>query len=232
MYAIAEVYISPTSNAIIPPFTSKVGKSLLGDAKGISISPLKKGGNYMIKYSTLPTFMEVEEGETYSFEVGGKSEEVIKALTVLEEKRVFNTYWKVKDVKLNEVKVEPSDCIEIDILTPALLADPFRKDKRKRFTNAFFVVFAVNFMDHFKLTREEYSKLALSLEGKVREEPSTMSYAKVIYAGKEVVGIVGKFRYTVIEDESILKALENAVAKGIGSSRRNGFGRISLKGCI
>jgi CRISPR-associated endoribonuclease Cas6 len=231
MYVIAEVYISPSTNAIIPPFTSKVGKTLLGGVKeGISVSPLKKGGKYLVKYSNLPTFMEVEGGETYSFEVGGKSEDVVKALTDLQERKVFNTSWKVEDVKMREAKVERKDFIEVELLTPALLVDPFRKDKKKRFTNAFFVTFAVNYMDHFKLSREEYARIALSIEEKVREEPSTMEYARVIYAGKEVVGIMGKFRYTILEkDEEIFTVLENALAKGIGSSRKNGFGRVSLK---
>jgi CRISPR/Cas system endoribonuclease Cas6 (RAMP superfamily) len=85
-------------------------------------------------------------------------------------------------------------------------------------------------MDHFKFSREDYAKIALSIEEKVREEPSTMEYARVIYAGKEVVGIMGKFRYTILEkDEEIFTVLENALAKGIGSSRKNGFGRVSLK---
>ncbi|MFP3203247.1 MAG: CRISPR-associated endoribonuclease Cas6 [Sulfolobus sp.] len=183
-----------------------------------------------MKYSNLPTFMEVEGGETYSFEVGGKSEDVVKALTDLQERKVFNTSWKVEDVKMREAKVERKDFIEVELLTPALLVDPFRKDKKKRFTNAFFVTFAVNYMDHFKLSREEYARIALSIEEKVREEPSTMEYARVIYAGKEVVGIMGKFRYTILEkDEEIFTVLENALAKGIGSSRKNGFGRVSLK---
>lgn len=230
MYVIAEVYVTPLNNAILPPFTSKVGKTLLGGVNnGVSVSPLKKGGKYLVKCSNLPTFMEVEGGETYSFEVGGKSEEVVNALTNLEEREVFNTTWKIEDVKIREVRVERKETVEVELLTPALLIDPFRKDKKKRFTNAFFIAFAVNYMDHFKVTREEYAKVALSLEEKVREEPSTMEYVRVNYAGKEVVGVLGKFRYTILEkDERIYAVLENAMAKGIGSSRKNGFGRVRL----
>lgn len=231
MYLIAEVYVSPSNNAVIPPFTSKVGKTMLGGVKdGISVSPLKKGGKYLVKYSNLPTFMEVEEGEIYSFEVGGKSEDVVEALINLQERKAFNTTWKVEDVKMREVKVERKDLVEVELLTPALLVDPFKKDRKKRFTNAFFVTFAVNYMDHFHVSREEYVRVALSLEEKVREEPSTMKYVKVTYAGKEVLGMMGKFRYSILEkDEEIYAVLENALAKGIGSSRKNGFGRISLK---
>ncbi|MQL56591.1 hypothetical protein GFB69_13055 [Acidianus ambivalens] len=208
-----------------------MGKTLLGGVKeGISVSPLKKGGKYLVKYSNLPTFMEVEGGEIYSFEVGGKSEDVVTALMDLQERKVFNTTWKVEDVKMREAKVERKDFVEVELLTPALLVDPFRKDRKKRFTNAFFVAFAVNFMDHLHVPREDYARIATSIEEKVREEPSIMEYAKVIYAGKEVVGIMGKFRYTILEkNEEIFAVLENALAKGIGSSRKNGFGRVSIK---
>lgn len=84
-------------------------------------------------------------------------------------------------------------------------------------------------MDHFKLTREEYKEMITEIEEKVREEPSRMRYATVIYAGKEVVGMLGTLRYELLEqDERIFRVIENAIAKGIGSSRRNWFGRVKI----
>ena len=206
-----------------------MGKSLVTSTK-VTISPLKKGRSYLIKYSTIPHFMEVEGGNIYSFEVGGNYDDVIYALRDLDKKRIFNTTWEIVDVRLKEVKFNCKGRIRVSIRTPALIADPLIKSKKKRFTNAFSFVFAVNFMDHLKITREEYRKLILELEEKVREEPSEIGYASVIYAGKKIIGIVGKLRYELLEvDERIIGTLENALAKGIGSSRRNGFGRIEVK---
>ena len=228
-YLIAEVFVSPLTNAIIPPFTSKVGKSLVLSKK-VTISPLKKGGRFLIKYSKVPRFMEVEGGEVYSFEVGGRREDVIEALSEVSDKEVFNTKWEVIDVELKEVKYELGEKINVIIKTPALIIDPLKKSKRKRFTNLFAFVFAVNFMDHLGLSREEYKRMITELEEKVSEEPSKVGYVTVIYGGKEIVGLVGELRYRVVEhDERVLGAIENAIAKGIGSSRRNGFGRIEVR---
>jgi len=227
-YLIGEVYVTPTSSAIIPPFTSKVGKTLIMN-NNVTISPLKKGGSYLVKYSPLPYYMEVEGGDVYSFEVGGRYEDVIVALTQLENKVVFNTEWKIVDVKLNPVNFNCDRKFTVEILTPALIIDPIIKSKKKRFTNLFSFAFAVNFMDHFKLNREEYKEMITEIEEKVREEPSKMRYATVIYAGKEVVGMLGTLRYELLKrDESIFRVIENAIAKGIGSSRKNGFGRIKI----
>jgi len=85
-------------------------------------------------------------------------------------------------------------------------------------------------MDHLKITREEYKKIVLELEEKVREEPSKVGYVSVIYAGRKVIGLIGELRYELLAvDERIIGTLENAIAKGIGSSRRNGFGRIEMR---
>ncbi|BCU70139.1 CRISPR-associated endoribonuclease Cas6 [Stygiolobus caldivivus] len=228
-YLLAEVVVTPTTSAIIPPFTSKVGKSLVLSRK-VTISPLRVGNTYLVRYSTVPYFMEVEAGKEYSFDVGGDYYDVIDALKGLERKKVFNTVWEVVDVKLREVEFEFKDKIKVSVRTPALIADPLKKSKKKRFTNLFAFVFAVNFMDHLGLTREEFRGLILEVEGKVREEPSKVWYETVIYAGKKVVGLVGELRYTLLEeDERVKGALENAIAKGIGSSRRNGFGRVTVE---
>lgn len=227
-YLLAEVFVSPSNSTIIPPFSSKVGKTLLGGRHNVSVSPLKRGHDYLVKYSALPHYLEVEAGELFSFEVGGSEGDVIDALSNLEEREVFNTRWEVVDVKIRPVEF---DCRSFDVIirTPALIPDPFRKDRRKRFTNLFAFTFALNIMDHLGINREEYRGIMLEIEEKVREEPSRLGYATVIYAGKEVVGLVGTLRYTVLEDdERIRGALENAIAKGIGSSRRNGFGRVEV----
>ncbi|PVU69954.1 hypothetical protein DDW09_03155 [Sulfolobus sp. SCGC AB-777_L09] len=174
--------------------------------------------------------MEVEGGEVYSFEVGGKREDVIEALSDISDRVVFNTKWEVVDVELREVKYELREKIDVVVKTPALIIDPLKKSKRKRFTNFFAFTFAVNFMDHLGLTREEYKKMIIELEEKVTEEPSKVSYVTVIYAGKEIVGLVGELRYRVKKaDDRILGAIENAIAKGIGSSRKNGFGRVEVR---
>lgn len=229
---VAEVFVRPETNAIVPPFSSKVGKTLLSSPKSVSISPLKRNQKYLVKYSDSPAYLEVFGGEIYSFEVGGEREQVVNALTHLDEKRVFNTLWRVEDVKMCEVKVDNLPrSFEIEILTPALIVSPFLKLKRKVFTNKAEYVLFTNLIDVTGLKRgdERLIDLLSLLSSLLWEEPSIMRYAKVNYAGKTVIGIVGKLRYSIIKEHEIIKrVLESAIAKGIGSSRRNGFGRVKV----
>ena len=229
---IAEVYVTPDSNAIIPPFSSKVGKTLLSNPKDISISPLKYRDRYMVKYSSSPVCLEVIGGRTYSFEIGGENERVLKTLANLEERKVFNTVWRLTDIKISEVRVDfLPKFFEVEILTPALIVSPYFKSKRKVFTNKAEYVFFTNLIDVTGLRRGngrliDYLSV---LSSALWEEPSVMRYEKVVYAGKTVIGLTGKLRYSVVaEDKLIKKVLESAIAKGIGSSRRNGFGRVKV----
>ncbi|AAY81347.1 hypothetical protein [Sulfolobus acidocaldarius] len=60
-------------------------------------------------------------------------------------------------------------------------------------------------------------------------EPSTIYYKKVVYDGKEILGLLGKFSYTVLENSQLIyEILEDVIAMGVGSSRRNGFGRVKF----
>jgi len=228
----AEVFVSPDDNVIIPPFSSKVGKSLLLSPSNVSISPLKYNNKYLIKYSDSPIYLEVFSGKIYSFEVGGEKESVVKALTQLDNKKVFNTFWRVKNVKIHEVEIDfLLENFEVEILTPALIVSPYYKSKRKVFTNKAEYVFFNNLIDVTGLKRgDERLVDYLSVLGSALwEEPSVMRYVKVIYAGKTVIGLTGKLRYSVVaEDKLIKKVLESTIAKGIGSSRRNGFGRVKV----
>ncbi|WP_338602852.1 CRISPR-associated endoribonuclease Cas6 [Sulfolobus tengchongensis] len=229
---LAEIFVIPETDTIIPPFSSKIGKSLLSNPKNVSISPLKFNGKYLIKYSNVPTFLEVYANKVYSFEVGGNKEEVLMALSNLENKRLFNTLWVVHNVKIDEIRVNRVKEFEMEVLTPALLVNPFFKTKRKIFTNKASYIFFTNLLDvtGFKRGDEMLHKAISLLDSSLWEEPSIMKYAKVIYAGNEIIGMVGKLRYSVVNEEDIVfKVIENAIAKGIGSSRRNGFGRVRIR---
>jgi len=229
---IAEVYVTPDSNTIIPPFSSKVGKTLLSNPKDVSISPLKYKERYMVKYSDTPVYLEVIGGETYSFEIGGENERVLNALSNLEEKKIFNTVWRVADIKISEVKVDfLSRFFEVEVLTPALIVSPYFKSKRKVFTNKAEYVFFTNLIDVTGLKRgdERLIDYLSVLSSALWEEPSVMHYEKVVYAGKTVIGLTGKLRYSVVaEDKLIKRVLESVIARGIGSSRRNGFGKVNV----
>jgi CRISPR-associated endoribonuclease Cas6 len=187
-----------------------------------------------VKYRDVHTYLQVFSGEVYFFEVRGEEGAVIDALTRLEERRAFGVDWEAVDVKVGEVKVGEVRAFELDLTTPVLLVSPRRKEKRKLFTNWPSVVFFSNVVDVTGTKRGDgmLEEALRELDEALWEEPSTMSYAKVIYAGKEVVGLMGKLRYSVVDRKvtSLLSmVLESVVAKGIGSSKRNGFGRVSLK---
>ncbi|NON61616.1 CRISPR-associated endoribonuclease Cas6 [Acidianus sp. RZ1] len=228
---LAEVSVSPQSNAILPPFTSKVGKTMLKNPPvTVSVSPLKRRGEYLIKMSKLPIYLQAEEGEIYKFEVGGKEEEVIKVLSNLESREIFNAEWRVVDVNISKVKVTDCNNFELIIGTPALLVDPWEKTKRKRFTNRPSVVFFTNILEVKGITREMASEFLNLIDSSLWEEPSNMTFRKVYYEDKEVVGLYGKLRYSICRSNDLVKEiLENAIARGIGSSRKNGFGRVEVR---
>ncbi|BFH74749.1 CRISPR-associated endoribonuclease Cas6 [Sulfurisphaera javensis] len=232
VYVIGEVFLTPLTNVIIPPFSSKVGRTILGDPKDVVVSPLKRNGKYLIKHSSTPTFLELEAGEVYSFEVGGEEKSVIKELSKLEDNySFFNTYWKIVDVKLQKVVVNKSKKIRLEILTPALIVNPYVKAKRKVFTNKSSFVFFVNLLDVTGFSRNDERTLSLlkHIDEALWEEPSIMKYEKVIYDGKEIIGMTGLLNYSIEKDSEIVyEILENAIAKGIGSSRRIGFGRVKI----
>ncbi|AWR95452.1 CRISPR-associated endoribonuclease Cas6 [Acidianus brierleyi] len=230
MKLLAEIEVRPENNAIIPPFTSKVGKTILKNYK-LSISPLYDGEKFIFKESDVPTYIEVEGGKTYTFRVGGEEEEMIKALSQINDVNVFNTLWKIKDVKVSSVSLECKEYVKVDILTPAIFPDPFVKDEKKRFTNASFIVFAVNAMDEMKLRRgPELDKILYDIEKNVSEEPSDYHSINVVYSNKKVKGIVGRMNFRIRGYFPELRSiLENAQAKGIGSSRHNGFGVVNIR---
>ncbi|ACP54875.1 CRISPR-associated endoribonuclease Cas6 [Saccharolobus islandicus] len=230
---VGEVFVKPENDTIIP-FSSKIGKSLLLDPKSVSISPLRYKGKYLVKYASVPTYLEVIGGNVYSFEIGGDEKNVYSALINLDSKYLFNTFWKVIDVKVHEVEVTsiPKN-FELEIMTPALIVSPYVKEKKKVFTNKSEYVFFNNVTDVTGLNRgdEKLNEVIYSFAQLLWEEPSVMKYTSVRYDDKLVIGLTGKLRYSIKgEDEILVKVLENAIARGIGSSRRNGFGVVRVKG--
>ncbi len=231
MKLLAEIEIKPENNTLIPPFTSKVGKTILKNYR-LSISPLFDGEKFIFKESNAPTYVEVEGGKKYTFRVGGEEEEMIKALSEINDIHVFNTKWRIEDVRVSSVTLECKNYVKVDILTPAIFPDPFVKEEKKRFTNAFFIVFAVNAMDEMKLKRgSELEKFLYDMERNVSEEPSDYRSVNILYSGKKVKGVLGRMNYRIRDYFQELKSiLENAQAKGIGSSRHNGFGVVNVRG--
>ncbi|QXJ28787.1 CRISPR-associated endoribonuclease Cas6 [Saccharolobus shibatae B12] len=230
---VAEVFVKPENDAIIP-FSSKIGKSLLLDPKNVSISPLKYKGKYLLKYVSVPTYLEVIGSNVYSFEIGGDEKNVYSALINLDSRHLFNTFWKVIDVEVHEVEVSsiPKN-FEVEIMTPALIVSPYVKEKKKVFTNKSEYVFFNNVIDATGLNRgdKKLNEVISRFAQMLWEEPSIMKYASVRYDDKLVIGLTGKLRYSVKgENEILVKVLENAIARGIGSSRRNGFGVVRVKG--
>lgn len=228
---LAEIFIKPSNNTILPPFTSKVGKTILKDPKNVSISPLKSKGKYLFKNAMSNSFITVESDQIYSFEVGGEDSVVLPLLTRIDNTIAFNTVWNIVDLKVEKPKVHKVSQFEVEILTPALLVHPHLKSQRKVFTNLPSFLFFTNVLDLTGLKRgdEKLMNLLNLLDSSLWMEPSLMSYIKVIYAGKEVVGFIGKLKYSVVKDEDIIfNVLEDAVVRGIGSSRRNGFGRVKV----
>ncbi|MCG3109162.1 hypothetical protein L3N51_01452 [Metallosphaera sp. J1] len=89
----------------------------------------------------------------------------------------------------------------------------------------------MNLMDVTGLSREDVQTWVEKLREWLWPEPSHMNYVQVVYAGKVVTGLTGKLRYSIAggDMDMIRRVISTAISLGIGTSRRNGFGRIRVR---
>ncbi|BBD73371.1 hypothetical protein HS1genome_1760 [Sulfodiicoccus acidiphilus] len=226
----ASITLRPENRVVLPPMTSKLGKVITKGDSSFFVSPVRVDGRYLFRLSKDPLPVEVSPGPCV-VDISGSPEGLIKLLAELKDFHAFNTKWRIEDVKVEDVRVECSKGFELSSLSPVLPFDPYVKVKLKRFTNSVDVVLAAPLMDVTSLSRGDELKAELEeLRRFIIEDPSLLYTVKVIYAGKEVVGMLGKLRYRILRDvPRLTEVLSAAAVRGVGSSRRNGFGRVEVR---
>lgn len=199
-------------------------------------------------------------GEKLFFNIGCSEDVlsiVLDTLTSIGSSGVelFNTKWFLEEIEFmyynlpfrdeesvpDEFKLNNKKSIKIMFRTPALLLDPFKKSKRRRFLPTPGNVFSYNIGDLLRIERnQEYFNTIILIEAVLNETYNVLKTAKpikYIYENKELPGLTGYVKYMI--DWNLLNAtdsklfLENIIihasVMGIGSSRANGFGHVTIK---
>ena len=199
-YFLAEVWVSPCGDAVIPPFSGKVCKSLLirGNSrllhvfegkgllpKPVRVSPLGCGGGYLWVRGRGGGggLLTVSGGEEYFFYVGfdeSVSHLVFDALNGVDGVEVFNVRWRLLNVKFFKeyipsenprVRLNGVGRVVVEFNSPANLFDPFKKTRFKRFMPLAGTVFAYNIGEISRiLQRNKYYWELINLANTVLKE--------------------------------------------------------------
>jgi len=203
-YFLAEVWVSPCGDAVVPPFSGKVCKSLLikGNSKllhvfegkglmpkPIRVSPLGYGDTYLwIRSDDRGRgLLTVSAGEEYFFYVGfdeSVSHMVFNALEHVDGVEVFNVKWRLLNVKYfrenipsknPRVRLNDAESVVVEFKSPVNLIDPFKKTRFKRFIPLAGTVFAYNIGEISRiLQRNTYYWQLVNLVNTVLRETSEL----------------------------------------------------------
>ncbi len=229
--------------------------------KPISISTLYRIVNgkriYLWKIAGKNTRFQAKPGVRYYFEIGF-SEDVLTIVndTILniDGVKLLDAKWYLVEVEfeihklpvkeegfLNKYSIEGKKSVKIEFRTPALLLDPYKKTRVKRFLPLPGIVFSYNIGELLRLGRgKEYFGSIILVNSILNETYHILNTVKPIlyvYEGKELPGLTGFAKYMI--DHELVKAtdsklfLENillhASIMGVGTSRANGFGNVTIK---
>lgn len=274
-YYRVHVRLQVDREAVLPPFTGKVVKSLLISAepgleevfssmynpKPVAISTLAKRSDskylFLWKKSGSDMIVKVDAGDIVEFWTGFSEDtasKVFEALSNLDGIELFNTKWflleyevesyklpaKPEDIPL-DYRLDEAEAVKVEFRTPALLLNPYKKSKFKKFLPTPGNVFSYNIGDLLRLTRDnEYIKVVNLLNALLNETYTvleTVRPVKYIYGNKSLPGIIGYAKYMIdwdlLVETKTKHLLENlllhAAIMGVGTSRANGFGHVTVK---
>ena len=202
-YYLARVYVSPSCDAVIPPFSGKVSKSLLIKAnsklssifegsnikpKPIRVSPLAFNGTYLwVKAGKKHKHLTVVSKCKYFFYVGFDetiAHMVFEAFKNMNNIELFNTKWKLLDVtyfkeeipsKTSKINLNNTEKIVVKLESPVNLIDPFKKTRYKRFIPLAGTVFAYNIGEISRiLQRNTYYWQLINLTNTILQETANI----------------------------------------------------------
>lgn len=168
---------------------------------------------------------------------------------------LFNTKWFLEEIEFTyynlpirenesipeDFRVDNKKSIKVEFRTPILLLDPFKKSRKRRFLPTPANVFSYNIGDLLRLERnQEYFNTVILIEAILNETYNVLKTAKpvkYVYENKELPGLTGYVKYIIdwdlVNTTNSKLLLENilihASIMGIGSSRANGFGYVTIK---
>ncbi len=154
----------------------------------------------------------------------------------------METYWLPTDNPPPEFRIDDAQAVKVEIRTPALLLDPYKESVYRRFLPLPGIVFSYNVGDLLRMKRgRDYILMVDSITMAMNETYSilnTVKAVKYVYGQKILPGLIGYAKYMI--DKNILEQyqglklfIENllihAHVMGIGTSRANGFGHVTIK---
>ncbi|BFH74708.1 CRISPR-associated endoribonuclease Cas6 [Sulfurisphaera javensis] len=257
MIFILNFELTPSHDAIIPPFTSKLSRTLFLEFspsysklieseesyKPIRITVVKDEGKPL--YSTGKRKITLTGGKTYSFSVSTMREEIVKEAIKVDsvKKELFNTTFDVqlKDVKIKEdVGLEDSRFYKVYFRTPALIQPPRPRIKNKMNRYVLFPyvpLFLASLVSHWN---KNMSEKIVGLTGSktlyyFREVNYRLKPVTVYYGNIPNRGFIGWVIYELRAKrgskirENVKKLLDYGNYFGVGKSRNIGFGEIEVK---
>ncbi len=154
----------------------------------------------------------------------------------------IETYWLPTDKPPSELRLDEAEAVKVEMRTPVLLLDPYKESRFRRFLPMAGVVFAYNIGDLLRMNRSREYILTVDSVTMVLNETysilSTVKAIKYVYGHKTLPGLIGYAKYMIDWDilggnEDYKLFLENlllhAHVMGVGTSRANGFGHVTIK---
>lgn len=284
LFMLFRISLMVDSDAILPPFTGKVVRSLLikaeprlqsilGSGSGFEVNGVNIQSPKPIHVSTLFKVVDgsekylwkssswgdhtpditVSTGEIIHFYIGFDetiSHLVLSALSNIDYITLFNTKWYLIKLEMLKTVELPSDnpefnlgqAVTVELKTPTLPIDPYKRSHYKRFLPLAGILFAYNIGDLLRAERGtlQYITVVNMLNAYLTETHKiwdTMKRVHYIYEGKKLPALYGRVTYIVDEgvhkQQELKTLIENIIVHaqimGVGSSRAIGFGHIKVK---
>ncbi len=178
--------------------------------------------------------------------------QVLDALANLDGVELFNVKWRLIEYGVESYRLptdsvprkyslEGVEAVKIEFRTPTLLLDPYKKSRYRRFLPVPGIVFSYNIGDLLRMERgRDYLETVNLVNALLNETYSVLDTAKsimYIYEGKKLPGLAGYVKYMIdwdmVKKTNARLLLENllmhASIMGVGTSRANGFGHVTIK---
>ncbi len=212
---------------------------------------------YLWKRSDSNMVMKLDPGDRVGFHVGfteDVADKVLDALGGLDGVELFKAKWFLEEYSLEtyelpareediprEYRVGTDYWVKVEFRTPTLFLDPYKASKIKRFLPLPGIVFSYNIGELLRMEKNaEYIRMVDHMNALLNEPYTILETVKVVkylYDGMSLPGVTGYAKYMIDYEYMVLtesvEFLENillhAAVMGVGTSRANGFGYVTIK---